>query len=61
MCVGILCVWVFYVCGYFMCVGILLVCMSLYHVCAVSSDTRREGVRFPGTAVTEHCEPPCAC
>lgn len=44
-----------------MCKCILSACMSVYHVHDWCPGVPEEGVRFPGTRVTDACEPPCGC
>jgi hypothetical protein len=46
---------------YFMCVGNLLTSMSVYCVCSWCLRRPEEGVRSPGTRVTDGCEPPYPC
>jgi hypothetical protein len=40
-----------------MCLGILLVCMSVHDRGAEPV----EGIRCPGAGATDGCEPPCGC
>lgn len=43
----------------------MLVCFArivyLYHICAWYPERTKEGLRFPGTEVTNSCELPCVC
>lgn len=41
---------------YFMCMGILLVCLSVYYVCAWCQWMLEEEVGFPATGVTGGCD-----
>ena len=43
-----------------MCVGVLPVCISVYHVQALPKEARI-GLWIPGIGVTDGCEPPCGC
>ena len=45
---------------YFMCVSILATCMAV-HMYARCPQKSEEGIRSPGTRVTDGCEPPCGC
>lgn len=44
-----------------MCVGVLLVCMYVHHMCAWSLKRPEEGLRSPGTVLQDDCKPPCRC
>ena len=41
-----------------MCLCALPACMYVYHVCAWCLWRPEEGIRSPGTGVTDGCEPP---
>jgi hypothetical protein len=45
----------FYVCGCFASMYLLS------STCMPSTQMPEEDIAFPGTAVTESCEPPCGC
>lgn len=47
--------------SYFMYIGILFACMSVYHLCAESSWRPEEGNDFSGTEVTDNCKIPHGC
>ena len=44
-----------------MCMNVLLACLSVYHMHAWSLQKPEEGIRTPGTGVTDGCETPCGC
>lgn len=44
----------------FMCIYSLPVCMSVNHMCAVTTEVRREG-GCPETGITDDCELPYGC
>lgn len=50
-----LCTCVYYIYA-FVCIGVLLGCMSVHHTCVVPVEVK-ENVRFPRTRVTGGCEP----
>ena len=46
---------------YFICMDILPACISVHCNHAWYSLRSEEDIRFPGTGVTDACEPPCEC
>jgi hypothetical protein len=42
-----------------MLMGILLACMFVCHICAWCLKRLEEGIKSPGTGVTDDCEPSC--
>jgi hypothetical protein len=46
------------ICFYFICMGILPVCMPVQHMHAVPMEPR-ENVGYPSAGVTDDCESPC--
>jgi hypothetical protein len=45
--------------NYFMCLGVLLACISVYHLCARSPERTEKSIRLPGTGIPESHETPC--
>jgi hypothetical protein len=49
-------------CVYFiLCVQMFCLCACLCTTCVQFLRRPAEGVRYPGTGVTDGCEPPCRC
>ena len=57
MCVCVLCAHIFMF-TYFMCMIVLFMCISLYHMCAWCLWRSEEGVGSLGTGVVDECELP---
>lgn len=46
---------------YFICVGILPVCISVHHMHALCPWRSEDGIESSGTGLTDGCDPPCGC
>jgi hypothetical protein len=46
---------------FILCVSVLSVCMPKHHLYAWYPKKPEDGLGFPGTGVTDCCEPPCGC
>lgn len=51
----------FFKCICFMCISVLLTCMSGHHVCAWCSQRLEEDIRSPRTRSIDSCDHPCGC